>query len=59
MVFGCFATVFPLMWVHFDAQPCPGVESDNATGAINCPWQYEELRAWRRRPMGAASGGAR
>ena len=47
------------MWVHFDAQPCPGVESDNATGAINCPWQYEELRAWRRRPMGAASGGAR
>eukprot|EP01051_Picozoa_sp_SAG22_P018417 SAG22_NODE_3095_length_1946_cov_1.397401_2_plen_223_part_00 len=33
------------------ACPCPGVESDNVTGAIYCPWQYEELRAWRTRPL--------
>ena len=32
---------------------CPNVESDE--NGIWCPWQYEELRAWRRRPMGAKS----
>ena len=33
--------------------PCGGVEPDhnghNHSYRANCPWMYEELRAWRRR----------
>ena len=29
--------------------PCPGIESD--ANGVNCPWMYEELRAWRHRPL--------
>ena len=42
-------------------EPCPGIEPDNDGPKVNgnhtyepnCPWMYDELRAWRHRPTSA------